>query len=225
MPKLPAPPIPRLTLITSTSSSVMTSSSSPGHFFPSSPLPPTPIPLSHIHCHVCRPPPRSCTIAKCVRDDQFSVLPLSLYEEDFNVHSRDADWQTDATVHEEREQRSRAMLRVFLGLGTVRSRMKMILKVSWTSMSPRMDINSSSSSDCTRKVSPTSIHAKSPCQSISPLTHTASAEKGTSFETRVGCYAYWFTAMGTEWGEGGVLRLRLVTRGAMIVRCVAVAMG
>jgi len=125
----PAPPIPRLTLFSSTSSSVTTSSSSHAISSPSSspsPLPPTPTPMSHVRRHVCRPHPRSCVAADCVRDDQFSVFPLSLYEEDFNVYLQGVDWQTDTTIREEREQRGVAMLRVFLGLGTVRSRTKTI---------------------------------------------------------------------------------------------------
>ena len=56
------------------------------------------------------------------------------------------------------------MLRLFLGLGTARSRKKTISKVPWTS--PRMGINLSSSADRFHKVPqsmPTHLSSHSPC--------------------------------------------------------------
>jgi len=75
-----------------------------------------------------------------------------------------------ATIREERERRGTAMLGVFFGggtLDTLRSSKKMTSKVPRTSMSPRMDINPSSSGDRTCKASPTTIHAN---PSLLPLT-------------------------------------------------------
>jgi len=93
----PAPPISRLTLVSSTSSSV-TTSSSPRHLFslfptfPSSSYSPSYVPYTLSR----RPPPRSCMTAECVQDDRASVFPLSLYEvEDFDVYWPGVDLKTD----------------------------------------------------------------------------------------------------------------------------------
>ena len=94
----PAPPIPRLTLISLTCSFVMTSSSSPRHLFsllatfPSS---------SYSHSHVPhtlphRLPPR----LQNVLETTGLWCSLSLYEEDFNVYLQGVDLKTDATTCE-----------------------------------------------------------------------------------------------------------------------------
>ena len=60
---------------------------------PHSALPSTPTPMSHIRCHI-GPPPRSCFAGECARDGQFSVFPLCLYVEIFNVHLQGVDLKT-----------------------------------------------------------------------------------------------------------------------------------
>ena len=70
------------------------------------------------------------------------------------------------------ERRCRRRLRFFScggTLGPVRSRKKASPKLPWTSLSPQMDINPSSSADRTSKVSPTTIHAN-PSLLLLPLT-------------------------------------------------------
>ena len=76
------PPLSRLSLLHAISSPSS----------PPSPLPPSPTLMSP-HT-LSRRPPWSC-IAECVRDDQSSAFPLSLYEEDFDVYLPGLDLKTD----------------------------------------------------------------------------------------------------------------------------------
>ena len=60
---------------------------------PPSPLPPTPT-FMYPHSLSHRPPPWSC-ITECVQDGQYSMLPLSLYKDDFDVYFPGLDLKTD----------------------------------------------------------------------------------------------------------------------------------
>jgi hypothetical protein len=90
----PAPPIPRLTLVGSTSSLSCLLFPTPS-FLPSPTFPSSSYSHSHVpHTVSRRPPPRSCITAECVQDDQSSVFP-PLYEEDFNMYVTGVDLKTD----------------------------------------------------------------------------------------------------------------------------------
>ena len=123
----PASPIPRLTLVSSTCSSVMTSSSSPRHLFSLIPTFPS---SSYSHSHVPhtlsrRLPPTSQNVFETTG----LWCSLSLYEEDLNVYLHGIYLKTYATIYEEWDRRGAAMLRVFFGGGTpgnVRSSKKAI---------------------------------------------------------------------------------------------------
>jgi hypothetical protein len=85
----------------------VTNSSSPSHLFSLFPTFPS---SSYFHSHVPhtlprRPRPRSCITTGCVQDDQSSVIPLSLHEEDFDVDLPGVDLKTD-TANGVKELRS-----------------------------------------------------------------------------------------------------------------------